>query len=462
MREYRLAITSKTVKYHAYMDSMGRVAQTFPNVSVAAQDLYIGTDGTNSANTGVYGRNLVKYSGDIVSGTDTATLVSNVTLLYNQAGSVLLTTTSAAGNWGMPLAKLLHDGSALFAMQCTESGKEYTHLFRSPSGLTSVTGPAGANCAVLDIGTDGGTQHTSIRLLAQHSITEIYCNDGTWKVVVCEYNVRSSRTSGASNDVVRAWVSSDGGATFSSLLTFNTGGTHQTNHLHGAVQDPYTGYVYFMLGDTVAQRYLISWDGISAAPAANSSFATIGATAGWKITRDTELARLTTMRFTPTTIYSIPDCDDENTDTTSLAFNGVVYPKDLGYISTTGVIAGRAAKFPPLISCDLPNKSALLCTFRSANANASDLTLHLFFSGDHETWEKVDSLPTGVSDSSTSVPTAMFYDPSSACIIISGVYGKSIDFGDITSSGSSYLISAQEIEILKSSGRFISRLGSRL
>jgi len=224
--------------------------------------------------------------------------------------------------------------------------------------------------AILDLGRIGGTQGPAgIRALTSRSFLEATIL-GAKVYLFAEYNVASGRVSGSTNDQVRLWKSTDLGATWTALLTFNTSG-HQVSHIHSVVQDPYSKWIYVMFGDIGAENGVLAWDGVSAAPAANTALASFSATPGWRVVSGSELNRFTDLCFGPLGLYTIPDADSETFDTTTTAFVGVTVPRTLDYVASHSPVA-RVAAIPPIINYrDVNNKWGMVSSFFTTGAAES-------------------------------------------------------------------------------------------
>jgi len=134
---------------------------------------------------------------------------------------------------------------------------------------------AGTWTKVLDFGDTGGSPITGVYAL-HDGFVEVEVN-GVKKIYIYEYNVHtaSERTLGGANDAVRILESTDDGATFTSVFTFNTSG-HQVKHGHCVAQNPRTKQIIFGGGDSGAAgtanagQSLICWDGVSPFPPNNT------------------------------------------------------------------------------------------------------------------------------------------------------------------------------------------------
>lgn len=77
-------------------------------------------------------------------------------------------------------------------------------------------------------------------------------------VLVAEYNVVSPRTPGGINDAARILRSDDYGDTWVIAAQWNTNGSRQIRHFHGAQYN--NGYVYITAGDTDSESGILRWD----------------------------------------------------------------------------------------------------------------------------------------------------------------------------------------------------------
>ena len=297
--------------------------------------------------------------------------VTPLTQCDSRAPAGLLNTSGAAIDY--TAATIYHawvapNGDVFFVV--VETGN-FFHLYRAKAGTFTVGSDAGYTNkqAILSIGAEGGVHSAFIRVFCSRSL--LFAKVGTaTHIYMCEYNVSPGRTSGAGgagHDQVIAWKSTDGGETWTEFLKFNTAGSHVTDHLHGATQDPYTGWIYFMFGDNGAENALIAYDGVSSPPAANSTFAQIHTTAGFRVISGSELHRYTDLCFGPQTVYSVPDADAESSDTGSIAYVSTVMPKTLDYVASVAPVA-RLDNVPPAINLQTSGRAALCLSFLAGAA----------------------------------------------------------------------------------------------
>ena len=347
---------------------------------------------------------------------------------------------TAGVEWSGAGAKIVNawcpsNGDVLMLVQA--SGVANYHLFRCKAnnnalGAANSIGSDGSYSnkkSCLDLGriTQGsGAITPNVRALSGKSFCEATIA-GAKVYLFAEYNVQTGRVAGSTDDQCFVWKSTDAGATWSKLLTFNTDGSNTNiDHFHSVVQDPYTGWVYFMTGDVDAKNRVIAWDGVSAAPAANASIATINSTAGWKCIGGDELKRYTDLCFGPAGIYTMPDSDDEATEASTTSFVGTTLPRTLDYVTTIAPAVGRVAKVPPLLAFRSPDGWAAFVTFRTTGAAENYLQI----------WLQSDPngfLPWRLSNkvrnylTSTATP-AQFFLGTDGAVYLGGKSGNSIQF----------------------------------
>lgn len=264
-------------------------------------------------------------------------------------------------------------------------------LYRAKADTFTVGSDAGYTNkrACLAVGLEGGVHGDNIRIFCRQSLLFAQVAGAT-HIYLAEYNIASGRVSGsggAGKDQAICWKSTDNGATWSEFLKFNTAGSHVTDHFHAALQCPYSGLLYFLTGDTDAENAVIVYDGISSPPAANSTFAQIHTTAGFRVLYGSELHRYTDFCFGPQTVYSLPDADTEAADIKSLGYVSTVMPKMMEYVSTVGPVA-RIDNIPPAMCLQTRAKAALCLSFLSSNAAVAGNPFLDMWSADFEggTW----------------------------------------------------------------------------
>jgi hypothetical protein len=362
---------------------------------------YLCSDGPN----GDFVRKLYAYDGDITQapagGTITAINTWNFSISngVNCPKSADGTINMGGSGTTIRIAKVLNSGAILVgsggATAATlvaggAAGNYSSNLMFWRASPTSATKYALGNDlngtngrAVLNLGASDGLSNTmvqNVRILHQRSVCEAKVQDPkgspyVYKVLVAEYNVNGSRTPGGANDAVRLWQSLDDGLTWSALLTFNTNGTHLINHMHAVIQDPSSGLIYILTGDndapteTTSQNAIIVWDGVSAAPVANSTFAQIAATPGWNCIYGSELNRCGDLVFGEQFVFGLLDCDNEKTIGWNDAYSSITMDKKLAWLSA-GNRLERQDDIPPLIGVTLRKESR-----RNIKATAASATI---------------------------------------------------------------------------------------
>lgn len=319
------------------------------------------------------------------------------------------------------------------------------HLFRiKPNANYGVANTVGNDAnysngrAILDIGSlTQGSGQASCVIGTKANYGRCFCEatiGGAKVYLFAEYNVAAGRVNGSTNDQAIVWQSTDLGATWSKLLVFNTdGSTHQIDHFHGVLQDPYSGWIYFLTGDNGAENAVIAWDGVSAAPAANASLATIKATTGWRVISGGELNRYTDLCFGPTGLYSFPDCDDEAADTTSIAYVGTQMPRTLDYVATIAPVQ-RTKNLPPIMAARHKSGFAVMTSFMTADASIEDY-LHIWIQDDPNgllPWRLANKIRNYIS--ATAVPWNLFWGTDGA-LYLCGKYGAGVQFSSVSKSG---------------------------
>ena len=353
---------------------------------------------------------LRKITGDPL-GANTFTPLSETSVLATNALKNTLGTVIGNVANSILTAWIASNGDVFFV---AVSAGNYHHLFRAKAGTYTVGSDSAYSNkqACVDLGLYGGVHADQVRILSQRSFLEAKVGNAK-HLFMCEYNVSGGRTAGAGGagkDQAIAYRSTDGGTTWAVFFEFNTGGSHVVDHFHGAVQDPYTGWIYFMTGDTGAECALIGYNGTAATVAANASLATIGSSAGYKVINGSELNRYTDLAFSATHILSIPDCDTESADTSSTAFVSTLIPKMLEYVSVCGT-ADRFADIPPLLVVNTPS-GRVIVSFRTQSAKTTDEP-YIWVWGERregQQWSLIAKLKTY--RSATGTPRSAFCDAS--------------------------------------------------
>ena len=378
------------------------------------QSIYIGTETASSF--GDFGRGLVEYT--YSNGEFTKRKIADAKVGLPVSGGSALTDGAILGAWA------LRSGAVLFAFRSSSGGyANKVFLFRTNiarDNYGSGSTPTDKR-AVLNIGEKAGTHPEQLRILHARSLCEATIG-GANVLFFAEYSTATGRVSGSTNDWVRLLKSTDDGVTWSVVLDWNTGGTHYTDHLHFVVQNPYTGYIYIGSGDDTAagndERFVLEWDGVSAAPAANTDPALFGATAGWNFIGKTELARFGDLLFQPSYCYGIPDCDTQAADTTSDAFVGVMIDPKLRWLSSVSAVE-RVDNNPPIIGAKDAAGNSIWVSF--IQSSASDKSLYVWLSKSHlkgESWTLVGRIKNYTS---SAMPFGLWYDAALGGFVLSGV-----------------------------------------
>lgn len=252
----------------------------------------------------------------------------------------------------------------------TGAGRHFLYRAFNNAGTWTVGANAGVwnNLrAVLLVGESGGTHTPNIMALHQRSLC-VANVAGSEVLLFGEYNVATGRVNGGTNDWVRIWQSTNGGTTWSALLTFNTAGTNDTTHCHSIVQNPHDGGIWICMGDLAAKAALIRWDGTSAAPAANASFATINTTPGWQAYFNNNAATTGDILFSPHNAFYLPDTD--------LLSSGAQFTMFTDYANTWRSAFGpsfpKVDNLPPLIACRTRSGLSLWFSFIASTSSPRD------------------------------------------------------------------------------------------
>lgn len=269
----------------AFQNDISKPIKTLTLVQMTSDNLqaqlgdgtWIGTDNTA---TGRYGGSLWFGTGSIGSLTKVEKTACRSANLLTKAGAAM-PAGGASGVWGV---WVLPNENFLFVANATASNKWYLYLAKNASGTVTVgdNSPTLNNLRpVLEIGEKSGTHIAGVNALHKRSLC-VANIAGSTVLLFGEYNVNTSRTPGSTNDLVRVLKSTDMGETWTTLLEWNSNGTtRQVDHVHGIVQDD-QGFIYILCGDT-GKAAIFRWDGVSAAPAANSDHAVFNRTPGWAV-----------------------------------------------------------------------------------------------------------------------------------------------------------------------------------
>ena len=284
------------------------------------------------------------------------------------------------------------------------------------------------------------------------SLGETVSNDGTRYVWVAEYNVATGRTSGSANDFVRvlrapyttAISSGVLGLTWETFLEWNTtGGQHYADHMHGIVQNPYTGWIYFMSGDDKStgydERFILAWDGVSAAPALATAPDQFSGAPGWKIIRGSELYRTVDILCYPKHIAWLCDCDTQAADATSDAFAAMLADPALTWASRVESIE-RIDNLPPAIACKTASGLSVFASFHGVNPASNEFWLWTSGS-DGAHWRLAAKVKGYNTNSQSAVPWNLFEDPYTGKVLLCGSNAKGIQWLPSATTGYTYFFS---------------------
>jgi hypothetical protein len=227
----------------------------------------------------------------------------------------------------------------------------------------------------------------------------------------------------------------DGGATWSALLTFNTSG-NQIRHFHAVRYDRFTGDWYFVAGDNPLSA-IIRWDGSSSAPPANTPLTPVGFAGypGWEVMHDTAgfECRSGDLSVHPNSVYYMADNEDADTlQKYAFQISKQRYMQRIqsnAYVRTTG----RA----PLLQCELPNGAALWASMRGPlDVGAAPETFQgydFWYTPDGVTFTRVAR--TRCNSAGTSGAIANMFMNNEGKLIISGVNAKGVKLLPSASNG---------------------------
>lgn len=381
------------------------------------QAVYLGTEKDTSY--GDFGRGLVEYT--LSGGAFSKRKIADMKVALPASGGAALTDGAILGAWG------LKSGAALVAFRSSSGGySNKVFLFRTNTARTDYGSGATPTDkrAVLNVGEKAGVHPEQLRILHARSVCEATIN-GANVLFFAEYSTATGRVSGSTNDWVRLLKSTDDGITWTVVLDWNTGGLHYTDHLHFVVQNPYTGSIYIGSGDDTStgtdERFVIEWDGVSAAPAANTDPKLFGNTPGWNYIGGTELARFGDLLFYPDRAFGIPDCDTQGADTTSDAFAAVIMDPKLRWLSRASDVE-RVDQNPPIIGAKDPQGNAIWVSF--INSAATDKSYYVWVSMAHrkgEGWKlaaRIKSHKSGAGNGG--MPFGLWYDADLGGFVMSG------------------------------------------
>lgn len=287
---------------------------------------------------------------------------TDVSSLKDDAGGAITAGDVTCG-WWLSETRFLFVGRKLsnnkyYVWMCNYNGSAWT------VGSNSTTFDNGN--AVLALGTYSGGQADLSGILHSHSMAV----KSSTEAVIAEYNINASRSNGSTNDAVRVYRTTDGGATWSAVLTFNTSG-NQIRHAHAARYDKWTGEYYFVFGDD-PNSAIVRWDGSSSSPSANTALtqAGIGATSGWECMHDSLglECRSGSIAIHPDSVHFMCDNSEVNLQQT-YAFT-VTKQRPMARVQSYGY--DRTKGRPPLICCETPNGGAFWASMREATDGGAE------------------------------------------------------------------------------------------
>ena len=327
------------------------IPETVFDQSKGGKYIFTQYDGTY----GSYGSALSIATGTLTSMSKTSlqavTLVSN---LKDEAGAAITAGVVLCAWW-------LSETRFLFVGRKVSNDKHYLWLCNYNGSAWTVGSNSTAfdnGNAVLALGLYSGGQAPLSGILHSRSLAV----KSSTEAVIGEYNIASGRVSGGTNDAVRVYRTTDGGATWTAILTFNTSG-NQIRHCHFVKYDRYTGDWYMSFGDDPTSA-VVRWDGSSASPAANTPLtrAGIGSTSGWEVMADGIgfETRSGDISIHPQTAYYMNDNSEANTPT-KYAFH-VSKSKPMWRVQSNEY--ERTTGRPPLLTYEMPNGAAFWASMR--------------------------------------------------------------------------------------------------
>ena len=281
----------------------------------------------------------------------------------------------------------------------------------------------------MDLGRIGGTHTGNVRTLHHRSLCSAKLS-GSEVLLLGEYNVATGRVPGSTYDQCRVMRSDDMGKTWTAFLTWNTdGSTSQMRHVHAVRQDPVTGYVYFMIGDTPWSS-LIRWDGVSAAPPANTAMANFANYPGWAVLPASEWYRSGDLLFSG-------DSGHYLIDNTSVGnYKRAMSVTKFGTLaSSKGRAVDVSALRDPLIGLAAPGGGAFWFSMWDTSIGATR-GFDVWSSSDFKTWLKIGYLPDVGSTGTVGVLQNVFYAEDKILVtlfagsakLVAGSYGGTLVF----------------------------------
>lgn len=146
---------------------------------------------------------------------------------------------------------------------------------------------------------------TQSGLLSSRSV----CQTPNGDLYYVDYNVNSSRTPGGANDRLSVNKSTNMGATWSVVATFNTDGVKSDfRHFHSIRYNPHNGYLYLQVGDGDLDSGIIMWNPKTTLPS-NTPIKQMAQSADLRTYQYGQTGRGVDMLFDEDNIYWLVDLD---------------------------------------------------------------------------------------------------------------------------------------------------------
>lgn len=354
----------------------------------------------------------------------TGIAATNVAALKNTVGTVL--SVGVVGCvWPLPNGDFIFSGqdgaSRASLWYAKASGATFTVGANSPAHDDGV--------AVLDIGRTAGGHTGQVRALHERSMCRASIA-GSQVLLFGEYNVASGRVPGAAFDQCRVMRSIDGGKTWSSLLTWNTNGTtSQMRHVHAVRQDPLSGSIYVLIGDNPWSS-LIRWDGVSAAPPANTELAAFNNYPGWECLAGSEWNRSGDLLFSNMGAHYLID------NTEWGGFDRAMSAARFGPLAVTkSSKVDISARRDPLIGLPLPDGGGIWLSMWDTGIGATR-GFDVWSTAEMRSWSRIGFIPDIGASGAVGVLNNVFWadgkifvsQASGASRLVSGAYGGTLVF----------------------------------
>ena len=338
----------------------GNASKNFPAIyglSLAATDEAVifdqADDGRfvftqNDATYGVYFQQIAIASGTIGSLSKTAITASLGTALRNNTGT-LIGSLLARDAWWISPTRIVFQGSGTGAY----ASKNFLWIanYNGSAWTVGNNSPAFDNTyAAVDLGLHGGGHEVEVKALHHRSLGK---KDAS-TLLFGEYGISATNTSGT-NDQIRVLRSTDGGATWSALLTWNTNaGTHEVRHVHAVIYDKHRDKWLICIGDE-PYSCVIEWDGVSAAPPANTAPANFWQYEGWNVYKVNIYGRTGDISLHADSRYYLTDNSEVDTSEAPMVRLSTRHPLIGQKVGDYPRQNGR----PALIQCEMPDGGAL-------------------------------------------------------------------------------------------------------